>query len=197
MTFTERLICTASLLATFHRIGWAHKPTAHFPPRPTASPGQFIASRFLWILFYFILFDTARILGQENPCFSLGGLRWRLVGGGGARQCGCPSSRCAVKWAGFTRLAVLSVSPLDSMNPEIGRTYLDRHSMLTRCENVGGMFSQRCRFHSPFTVAFGTRCTSHSNFLTNALHLPRGTFTNHSKLFTSFFEGTSVLFFVL
>ena len=35
------------------------------------------------------------------------------------------------------------------MNLGIGPTYLGHHSTLTRCENVGGMFLQCFRFHTP------------------------------------------------
>ena len=55
MTYKERLMWSASLLATPRGIGWAHEPTDQIPPRPTASRGKFIASQFLWIIFYFIL----------------------------------------------------------------------------------------------------------------------------------------------
>jgi len=73
MTFKERLIWAASLLATPRGIGWAHEPTDQIPPRPTASRGKFIASQFLWIIFYFILRDIALIPIRENPCFKIGG----------------------------------------------------------------------------------------------------------------------------
>jgi len=73
MTFKERLMWSASLLATPRGIGWAHEPIDHIPPRPTASRWKFIASQFLWILFYFILWDVALIPVRENPCFKIGG----------------------------------------------------------------------------------------------------------------------------
>ena len=73
MTFTERLVWSASLLATLRGIGWAHEPTSQIPPRPTASRGKFIASQFLWIIFYSILFDVALLQLQQNPCFRTGG----------------------------------------------------------------------------------------------------------------------------
>jgi hypothetical protein len=73
MTFKERLIWAASLLATPRGIGWAHEPTDQIPPRPTASRGKFIASQFLWIIFYFILWDIALIPIRDNPCFKEGG----------------------------------------------------------------------------------------------------------------------------
>jgi len=73
MTFKERLIWAASLLATPRGIGWAHEPTDQIPPRPTASRGKFIASQFLWIIIYFILWDVAFIPIRDNPCFKIGG----------------------------------------------------------------------------------------------------------------------------
>jgi len=73
MTFKERLMWAASLLATPRGIGWAHEPTDQIPPRPTASRGKFIASQFLWIIFYFILWDVALIPIRDNPCFKIGG----------------------------------------------------------------------------------------------------------------------------
>ena len=73
MTFKERLMWSASLLATPRGIGWAHEPTDQIPPRPTASRGKFIASQFLWIIFYFILWDVALIPVRGNPCFKIGG----------------------------------------------------------------------------------------------------------------------------
>jgi len=73
MTFKERLMWAASLLATPRGIGWAHEPIDQIPPRPTASRGKFIASQFLWIIFYFILWDIALIPIRENPCFKIGG----------------------------------------------------------------------------------------------------------------------------
>jgi len=69
MTFTERLAWALSLLATPRGIGWAHEPTAHLPPRPTASRGKFIASQLLWIIFYTILLDIALTHGLQNPCY--------------------------------------------------------------------------------------------------------------------------------
>ena len=73
MTFIERLMWAVSLLATPRGIGWAHEPTAHLPPRPTTSRGKFIASQFLWILFYYSLFKITIIHIQGNPCFRTGG----------------------------------------------------------------------------------------------------------------------------
>jgi len=74
MTFKERLMWSASLLTTPRGIGWAHEPTDQIPPRPTASRRKFIASQFLWIIFYFILCqDVALIPIRENPCFKIGG----------------------------------------------------------------------------------------------------------------------------
>lgn len=73
MTFTERLVWAASLLATPRGIGWAHEPTDRIPPRPTSPRAKFIASQFLWVVFYFTLFDITLILIRENPCFGTGG----------------------------------------------------------------------------------------------------------------------------
>ena len=87
MSFTERLLWALSLLVTSRGIGWTHESTAHIPRRPTASRKQFIASQFLWIIFYYIIFDIAGILIRENPCFKTGGpslaafgWRWRTTG---------------------------------------------------------------------------------------------------------------------
>jgi hypothetical protein len=73
MTFKERLMWAASLLATPRGIGWAHEPIDQIPPRPTASRRKFIASKFLWIIFYYILWDVAMIPVRGNPCFKIGG----------------------------------------------------------------------------------------------------------------------------
>ena len=80
MTFTERLVWAASLLATWRGIGWTHEPTAHLPPRPTASRGKFIVSQFLWIIFYVVIWDIASIHSQENPCFKAGGPSFTAFG---------------------------------------------------------------------------------------------------------------------
>jgi len=66
MTFAERLVWATSLVATPRGIGWAHEPTAHLPPRPTASRGKFIASQFFWILFYSILWNITLIHSQQS-----------------------------------------------------------------------------------------------------------------------------------
>ena len=73
MTFKERLMWAASLLATPRGIGWAHEPTDQLPSRPKASRWKFIASQFRWILFYYILWDVSLIPIRGNPCFKLGG----------------------------------------------------------------------------------------------------------------------------
>jgi len=73
MTFKERSMWAASLLATPRGIGWAHEPTTQISPRPTVSREKFIASQLLWILFYFILWDAALIPIRGNPCFEKGG----------------------------------------------------------------------------------------------------------------------------
>jgi len=80
MTFKERLMWAASLLATPRGIGWAHEPTDQIPPRPTASRGKFIVSQFLWIIFYFILRDVALIPVRDNPCFKKGGPSFAAFG---------------------------------------------------------------------------------------------------------------------
>jgi hypothetical protein len=107
-------------------------------------------------------------------------------------------------------------------DPAIGPTYLDRFSTLTHCENVGGMFLQRFRFHvltksdsRVWHQTFRRMLTSNSNFLAAVFHLPRGTFTTYFKLFTTFLisglahatgdyilhqnfsQGTSIQFFLL
>ena len=73
MTLKEHLMWAASLLVTPRGIGWTHEPTDQISPRPTASRQKFIASQFLWIIFYFILWDIALIPIRENPCFKIGG----------------------------------------------------------------------------------------------------------------------------
>ena len=73
MTFTERLVWAASLIATPRGIGWAHEPIDHIPKQPTSSRTKFIASQMLWIVFYFTVFNVIAILAQENPCFRAGG----------------------------------------------------------------------------------------------------------------------------
>jgi len=73
MAFKERLIWATSLLATPRGIGWAHEPTDQISPRPTASRRRFIASQFLWIIFYLILGRVASIPIQGSPSFTKGG----------------------------------------------------------------------------------------------------------------------------
>jgi hypothetical protein len=73
MSFTERLAWASSLLSTSRGIGWAHEPTSHIPPRPTASRGTFIVSQILWIIPRYILFDAALIHIRQNPCYRTGG----------------------------------------------------------------------------------------------------------------------------
>ena len=86
MTFTERLVWAASLIATPRGIGWAHEPINHIPKRPTSSRIKFIASQMLWNVFYFTCFNITGLLAQENPCFRAGGpslaafgWRWRTT----------------------------------------------------------------------------------------------------------------------
>ena len=121
------------------------------------------------------------------------------------------------------RSRVLFSSLQDCTNPGIVPTYLDHHSTLTRCGNVGGMYLQYLLLYI-LTIKLDSRVwhqtlrknlTSHANFLANTLHLPRGTFTTYFKLFTTFLisgllhaigehvffqnfpEGATVQFFLL
>ena len=86
MSFTERLAWASSLLSTSRGIGWAHEPTAHIPPRPTASKRKFIVSQLTWIFLRFIVFDAALIHIRQNPCYRTGGpslgafgWQWRMT----------------------------------------------------------------------------------------------------------------------
>ena len=80
MTFGERLVWAVSLLTALRGTGWAHEPTDQIPPRPTTSRRKFIASQFLWIIFYSTLLDVAFFHRQENPCFSKGGPSFTAFG---------------------------------------------------------------------------------------------------------------------
>ncbi|KIM45593.1 hypothetical protein M413DRAFT_24765 [Hebeloma cylindrosporum] len=187
MTFIEHLSWAASLLATPRGIGWAHEPTDHLPPRPTDSRGQFIASQFLWIMFYYILWDITLIHIQGNPCYRTGG-----------------PSLAGFGWWWRTTAWVY----IDCTNPGIGPTSLDRPLTLTAFENVG---ADSRVWHQLNRRAL----TSNSNFLANAFRIPTGIVATYFKLFASFFisglahaagdyvlhqdfsKGNSVQFFVL
>ena len=65
MTFKERLMWGASLLATPRGIGWVHEPIDQIPPRPTASRGNSLLPSFFGL--YFILsFGTSPSFRFEN-----------------------------------------------------------------------------------------------------------------------------------
>jgi len=224
MTFKERLMWSASLLATPRGIGWAHEPTDQIPPRPTASRGKFIVSQFLWIIFYFILWDVALIPVRENPCFKMGGPSLAAFGWW----------RRTVVWSFILALyctlsgtnAILSIifvasglyEPRDC--PHIFGSPLNAYT-LRKC--WGYVLTISFTLY-PRDKKLDSRVwhqhlrkylTSHANFLANSLHLSRGTFTTYFKLFTTFLisgllhaigehvlfqnfpEGAAVQFFVL
>ncbi|KIM39004.1 hypothetical protein M413DRAFT_419386 [Hebeloma cylindrosporum] len=207
MTFAERFVWAVSLITTARGLGWAHEPKGQvIPPRPTASRRKFIASQFLWIIFYYIIFDTAGIHIQQNPCFKKGGpsltafgLWWRATG-----------------WA-YIILLYSTMSGVHIMMSIV--------SVAIRLYEPGDWPHM---FGSPLTAYTVRKCwgrvwhqthrktfTTHSNFLASALRLPKGTFTTYFKLFTSFFisgilhagadyalhqnftQGTSIQFFAL
>lgn len=206
MTSIEQLAWAASLIATPRGIGWTHEPTAHLPPRPTSSRGKFIASQFLWIIFYGILFDITLIHIQENPCFRKGGPSlaafgwlWRTTVWVNLVSVYCTMSGVYAS-ASIVSVAIGLYEPKDW--PHLFGSLLDAYTV-RKC--WGRVWHQVLR----------KSLTSNSKFLASVFRLPRGTFATYFKLFTSFFisglihaaadyilhqnftNGKSVQFFVL
>ena len=73
MPFKDRLWWSASLTGNPRGIGWTHEPTRHLPPRPSSTPGKFILSQLMWMVFYLLQFDISNIFVRANPCFATGG----------------------------------------------------------------------------------------------------------------------------
>ncbi|KIM46646.1 hypothetical protein M413DRAFT_440250 [Hebeloma cylindrosporum] len=206
MTVKERLMWALSLLATPRGIGWAHEPTTQMDPRPTASRKNFIASQFLWTIFYFVLWDLALVPIRENPSFKLGGPSLAAFGWW----------RRTVVWS-----SILTVYC----------TMSGMYAIASIISVATGLYEPQDWPHifgSPFNAYTLRKCwgrvwhqilrknlTTHANCLANALHLPKGTFTTYFKLFTTFFisgvlhatgehvffqnfsEGATVQFFLL
>ena len=225
MTFKERLMWAASLLATPRGIGWAHEPTDQIPPRPTASRGKFIASQFLWIIFYFILWDIAFIPIRDNPCFKIGGpsvaafgwwqrtVVWSSILTGYYTMSGMDAI------ASIIFVATGLYEPRDC--PHVFGSPLNAYT-LRKCWGYVLTISFTLYPHHKNILdsrvwhqMLRKNLTSHANFLANTLHLPRGTFTTYFKLFTAFLisgllhaigehvfyqnfpEGATVQFFLL
>ena len=73
MPLKDRLWWATSLSVNPRGIGWTHEPTRYIPPRPSSTPGKFIQSQLLWMVFYILLFDVTDIFVRANPCFAPGG----------------------------------------------------------------------------------------------------------------------------
>ena len=73
MPFKDRLWWSASLSGNPRGIGWTHEPTQYLPPRPSSTPGKFILSQLMWMVFYILQFDISNIFVRANPCFATGG----------------------------------------------------------------------------------------------------------------------------
>ena len=73
MPFIDRLWWATSLLVNPRGIGWTHESTRHLPPRPSSTPGNFIISQLMWMVFYLLQFDISNIFVRANPCFATGG----------------------------------------------------------------------------------------------------------------------------
>ena len=73
MPLKDRLWWATSLSGHPRGIGWTHESTLHIPPRPSSTPGRFILSQLMWMVFYILQFDIANILVRANPCFATGG----------------------------------------------------------------------------------------------------------------------------
>lgn len=206
MTVIEHLRWAASLLATYRGIGWAHEPTAHLPPRPTASRWKFIASQLLWMIYYFILFDVARIHSHQNPCFGIQGPSFTAFGWGWQTTVWVyiVSVYCTMSGL-YAAASIVSVATGIDQPRDWPHLFGTLRNAYTVRKCWGRVWHQMLR----------RIFTSHSNFLAKALHLPKGTFTTYFKLFVSFFisglmhaapdyifhqnfsEGTSVRFFIL
>ena len=195
MTFKERLMWAASLLATPRGIGWAHEPTDQIPPRPTASPEKFIISQFLWIIFYFIFWDVAMIPIRENPCFKIGGPS--LAAFGWWRRTVVWSHIFTVYCALSGMYAIASIifvasglyEPRDC--PHLFGSPLNAYTLRKWWGYVltisFTLYPHRKKLDSRvWHQILRKNLTSHANFLANTLHLPRGTFTTYFKLFTAF-----------
>ena len=73
MPLKDRLWWATSLLGNPRGIGWTHEPTRCLPPRPSSTPGKFILSQLMWMVFYILQFDISNIFVRANPCFATGG----------------------------------------------------------------------------------------------------------------------------
>jgi len=223
MTFTECLTWAASLLATPRGIGWTHEPTAHIPPRPAASRGKFIASQFLWVIFYYILLDIACIHIRENPCYSKGGPSFAAFGWWWRTTVLLYIILVYCTTSGiYATVSIISVAirlcePGDW--PHLFGSLSDAYTLRKCWGYVLTIFF----FSHPLTKLdsrvwhqnLRRMLTSNSNFLAAVFRPPKGTFTTYFKLFTTFlisglmhasgdyilhqnfYQGTSVQFFVL
>ena len=73
MPLKERLWWATSLSGNPRGIGWTHEPTRYLPPRPSSTPGRFILSQLMWMVFYLLQFDISNTFARANPCFATGG----------------------------------------------------------------------------------------------------------------------------
>ena len=72
MPFKDRLWWATSLSGNPRGIGWTHEPTRYLPPRPSSTPGRFILSQLMWMVFYFLQIDISDTFARANPYFATG-----------------------------------------------------------------------------------------------------------------------------
>ena len=72
MPLKDRLRWATSLSGNPRGIGWTHEPTRYLPPRPSSTPGRFILSQLMWMVFYFLQIDISDTFARANPYFATG-----------------------------------------------------------------------------------------------------------------------------
>lgn len=178
MPFKDRLLWAASLSGNRRGIGWTHEPTRYLPPRPSSTPVKFILSQLMWMVFYFLQFDITNMLVRANPCFATGGPSltafgwlWRSTVLLYVSLMYCMLSLL------YTACSIVSVAvgmsePRDW--PDLFGSFLEAYT-LRNC--WGRVWHQMLR----------KMVTSHADFITKQLRLPKSTFTTGFKLFMAFF----------
>ena len=73
MPFKDRLWWSFSLSLNPRGIGRTHEQTRSLPPRPSSTPGKFILSQLMWMVYYLLQIEISNIFVRANPCFAIGG----------------------------------------------------------------------------------------------------------------------------
>jgi len=179
MPLKDRLWWATSLSVNPRGIGWTHEPTLYLPPRPSSTPGKFIRSQLLWMVFYILLFDATNIFVRANPCFATGGPSLTAFGW----LCQRSTAWLYVSF-GYSMLSLLYIAysivsvavgisePRDW--PHLFGSPLDGYTLRNCWGRVWHQVLRRL-------------LTGHAKFITKLLRLPKSTFTTGFKLFIAFF----------